>query len=204
MTTTTTTTTPAANPRLVPELREQALDGVRMLLAYLGQDPHRDGLADTPRRVVDALAEMTSAPGDPDRFMRVMFTDASRTDQMITLGPVEFSSLCEHHLLPFTGHATLAYIPGNGRIIGLSKLARLVEHHARQPQVQERLTGRIVDDLVRYLNPKGAGVHILAHHACMGVRGIAKPRARMATTALRGEFHTPATRAEFLAAARQV
>lgn len=196
--TTTQTTTPTTDNSTHSD-RDRALQGVRDILSYLGQNPDRPGLTQTPRRVVDALLEMTSAPGSPAQLLSVVFDDAGPTDQMITLTGVEFTSLCEHHLLPFTGTATVAYLPKNGRVVGLSKLARLVEHHARQPQVQERLTEAIADDLTRHLAPQGAGVAINATHTCMGVRGIRKPAATMRTTALRGAFlTTPETRAEFL------
>lgn len=182
-------------------LRPEALDAVRTLLAYLGENPARPGLADTPRRVVDALAELTSTPGEPAALLKTVFDDAHADDQAITVGPIAFTSLCEHHMLPFTGTATVAYLPDQGRIVGLSKLARLVEHHARRLQVQERLTGDIADDLMAHLAPQGAAVRVNSHHTCMGIRGIRKPDAAMTTTALRGAFATdPATKAEFLTA----
>lgn len=200
MTTTPHTLTTTAPAHGTDPLRDQALDGVRALLAYLGQNPDRPGLAQTPRRVVDAYQEMTSSPGNPADFLSVVFDDAGEADQMVTLSGVSFTSICEHHLLPFTGTATLAYLPAHGRIVGLSKLARLVEHHARQPQVQERMTANIADDLNHHLAPQGAGVAISATHTCMGIRGIRKPDALMRTTALRGAFlDNHDTRAEFLA-----
>jgi GTP cyclohydrolase I len=154
---------------------------------------------DTPRRVIDAVLEMTSRPGDPGTLLAKVFDDAGPVDEMVTVGPVEFTSLCEHHLLPFTGRAWLAYIASNGTVVGLSKLARLVEHHARALQVQERLTGAIADDLVEHLRPVGAGVKIAAVHSCMSVRGVRKPGAMMTTIALRGALlDKPAARAEFL------
>jgi len=201
MTTTTDLTPTTPNPH-TPD-RDRALQGVRDLLTYLGQNPDRPGLTETPRRVVDALLEMTNAPGDPAQLLSVVFNDAGPTDQMITLTGIEFTSLCEHHLLAFTGTATVAYLPEDGRVVGLSKLARLVEHHARQPQVQERLTGAIAEDLTHHLAPRGVGVAIDATHTCMGLRGIRKPEATMRTTALRGAFLTnPDTRAEFLDSVR--
>lgn len=192
-------TTAPDSSALRPELRHAALDGVRTILAYLGEDPDRPGLAQTPRRVVDALAEFTSAPGDPAHLLKVVFDDAGGVDQMVTLAGIAFASTCEHHLLPFTGTASVAYIPAQGRVVGLSKLARLVEHHARKLQVQERLTEAIADDVMTHLAPLGAGVAITSTHSCMTVRGIRKPGAAMTTTALRGAFAARAeTRQEFL------
>lgn len=201
------TTTAIANPTTTEHGtssgRDRALQGVRDILSYLGQNPDRPGLTETPRRVIDALTEMTNAPDDPAQLLSVVFTDAGPADQMITLAGIEFTSLCEHHLLAFTGTATVAYLPEDGRVVGLSKLARLVEHHARQPQVQERLTGAIADDLTHHLAPRGVGVAIDATHTCMGLRGIRKPEAIMRTTALRGAFlNNSDTRAEFLDSVR--
>lgn len=183
----------------VDELRGTAAAGIRALITLAGEDPDRGGLVDTPRRVIDAVLEMTSRPGDPGALLAKVFDDAGSVDEMVTVGPVEFTSLCEHHLLPFTGRAWVAYIASNGTVVGLSKLARLVEHHARALQVQERLTGAIVDDLVEHLRPVGAGVKIAAVHSCMSVRGVRKPGAMMTTIALRGALlDKPAARAEFL------
>lgn len=175
--------------------------GVRALIALTGENPDRAGLVDTPARVVRAVLDMTDRPGDPGDLLARTFGDAGPVDEMITLGPVEFTSLCEHHMLPFTGHAWVSYVPHNGVIVGLSKLARLVEHHAHRLQVQERMTNSIADDLMRHLTPRGCGVRVTATHSCMAVRGVRKPGARMTTTALRGVFFDqPETRAEFLAA----
>lgn len=189
-----TATIPTPDPK-----REAALQGVRDLLAYLGEDPHREGLIQTPRRVVDAFKEMTARPGDPATLLGVVFSDAGKGDNMVTLAGIDFVSLCEHHLLPFTGTAAVAYVPNHGRVVGLSKLARLVEHHARRPQVQERLTDAIVEDLHTHLQPQGCAVSITATHHCMTVRGVRKPGAAMTTNAMRGIFLSkPETRAEFL------
>lgn len=180
-------------------LEAVAAEGVKALIRLAGDDPDRSGLVDTPARVVRTIREMTDRPGDPAALLATQFDDAGPVDEMVTVGPVEFTSLCEHHLLPFTGHAWVAYIPGNGSVVGLSKLARLVEHHARQLQVQERLTAAVADDLVTHLDPVGAGVRIVATHSCMTVRGVRKPAAHMTTTALRGALLTkPEARAEFM------
>ncbi|ONI86976.1 hypothetical protein ALI144C_10050 [Actinosynnema sp. ALI-1.44] len=188
------------DPALDLDVRARAEDGVRALLELAGENPNRAGLARTPTRFVDAMLEMTAAPGDPAQFLAVQFEDVGPVDEMVHLGPIPFTSVCEHHILPFTGHAWVAYLPSAGRVVGLSKLARLVEHYARRLQVQERLTGQIADTLIDHLNPRGAGVILRATHACMAQRGISKPDAVMTTSALRRAFREqPAARAEFLA-----
>lgn len=182
------------------DTRDAALEGVRAILRHLGEDPDRPGLRETPRRVVDALAEAVSAPGDPSQLLKVAFSDAGDVDQMVTLAGIEFASTCEHHLLAFTGRASIAYIPRGGRVVGLSKLARLVEHHARKLQLQERLTGQIATDVMEHLDPLGAAVAVTSTHSCMSVRGVRKTGAAMTTTALRGPFKSSRdTRDEFLA-----
>lgn len=174
---------------------------MRMLIRHAGGDPNAPGLADTPRRYLDALAELTAAPGDPAELLAVTFTE--HADQMITVGPVEFVSLCEHHMLPFVGTAWVGYIPSGNRVCGLSKLARLVEHHARRLTMQERIVSGVVADLRKHLSPLGAGCVATAAHSCMGLRGVAKPGARMTTSALDGVLREDdAARAEFLALAR--
>lgn len=174
---------------------------VRALITYAGGDPDAPGLVDTPRRYLAALAELTAAPSDPADLLTVTFDESY--DQMVTVGPVEFTAVCEHHLLPFTGHATVGYIPAKHRVVGLSKLARLVEHHARQLTMQERIVNNVVADLQTYLSPVGAGCVAVAAHACMGLRGVAKPDALMTTSALAGAFRDDAAaRAEFLAQIR--
>lgn len=177
-------------------------DAVIRLLSFVGEDPNRDGLAATPGRVIRSLAELTSGYGeDPAEILAVTFAEAC--DEMIVLRGVSFTSLCEHHLLAFTGTATLGYVPGAGRVVGLSKLARLVDCYARRLQIQERLTTQIADALVTHLAPTGAGVVILAEHSCMGCRGVRKPGAEMVTSALHGAFREiPEARAEFLALTR--
>jgi GTP cyclohydrolase I len=183
-----------------------ALDGVRDLLIAAGQDPDRPGLFDTPRRVLKALIEATTPTGPaPEELLAVTFSDASPApDQMITLGPIEFSSTCEHHLLPFWGHAFVAYIPGpTGAVVGLSKLARLVDWYARSLQIQERLTAQVTGAIEKHLDVLGAACAIHATHSCMVTRGARKPGSIMRTTSLTGVFREQdPTRAEFLAHTR--
>lgn len=178
-----------------------ANDAVRTIIRHAGGDPDAPGLADTPRRFLGAVAEMTGAPGDPAALLAVTFE--AQVDEMIAVGPVPFTAICEHHLMPFTGHAWVGYIPGDGRVVGLSKLPRLVDHHAKRLTIQERIVSGIVADLERHLAPLGAGCVATAVHACTTMRGVAKPGVAMVTSALVGVFRDkPEVRAEFLALAR--
>jgi GTP cyclohydrolase IA len=171
---------------------------VREILLAIGEDPDRDGLIDTPARVARMYAEVFAGLAvDPRHTPIVTFPEDHR--EMVILRDIPFASFCEHHLLPFTGMAHIGYIP-NGQVIGLSKLARLVETFARRPQVQERLTSEIADTLMETLHPDGVAVLIEATHTCMTIRGVQKPGATMVTSAVRGGFRNrPATRAEFFA-----
>jgi GTP cyclohydrolase I len=171
---------------------------VREILLAIGEDPDREGLVRTPHRVAASYAELFAGMReDPRRHLRVTFNEHHR--EMVVLRDIPFASMCEHHLLPFTGRAHVGYIP-NGRVVGLSKLARLIEGYARRPQVQERLTSEIANALVEELNPTGCGVMIEASHSCMTIRGIQKAGATMVTSAMRGSFRARAeTRAEFMA-----
>lgn len=179
---------------------EDVLRGVRAMLRLAGRDPEASGVARTPERVLRAWLEQTAAPGDPATLLSVNFGDAEHYDQMIAVGPVEFSSICEHHLLPFTGHAYVAYIPNGEGVVGLSKLARLVDHYARQPQIQERMTEQIVTAIEKYLRPSGAACMIVAQHTCMSLRGVQKREPMMVTSSLTGPFKSEgAVRAEFFA-----
>lgn len=172
-------------------------DAVVRLLNFVGEDPHREGLRGTPGRVTRALSEMTAGYQlDPADVLRTVFTEAH--DQMVVLEAIDFTSLCEHHLLPFTGTATVGYVPRQ-RVVGLSKLARLVECFAARLQLQERLTDQIAGALMEHLAPAGAGAVVRARHSCMGCRGVRKPGAVMTTQSLRGSLlEDAATRAEFL------
>lgn len=180
-----------------------ARQGIEHLLRFVGDNPEREGLAKTPERVVRSMLELTSGYGvDVDKLLTTTF-DSESYDQLIVVAGIRIVSLCEHHLLPFTGTATVGYIPGDGRIVGLSKLARVVDAFARRLQVQERLTEQVADALERNLKPKGAGVVIRAHHSCMGLRGPLQPNATMTTSSLRGVLLSkPEARAEFLALAK--
>lgn len=193
--------------RLEPTTTEEtALAGVRALLELMGEDPTREGLLDTPARVVKAYRELSDRPGDPATLLGTVFSDVTYpTDEMIAVGPIEFVSLCEHHLLPFTGTAWVAYIPSGRGVVGLSKIPRLVEHFAHRPQVQERLTTQIADTLVEHLHPQGAACVVSSTHSCMSLRGVRKTGARMVTSVLRGAFKDNlSARAEFLALTKQV
>jgi len=173
---------------------------VRELLAAIGDDPTREGLLETPRRVADMYTELFEGVGaDPGEHLRVTF-DAAH-DEMVMVRDIPFTSLCEHHLVPFVGRAHVAYLPNlGGRITGLSKLARLVEGYARRLQVQERMTTQIVEALERELKPRGSLVVLEAEHFCMSMRGVKKEGVTTVTSAVRGAFRDdPASRAEALA-----
>ena len=169
---------------------------VRQLLVAIGENPDRDGLRDTPARVARAYAEMFSGLRQtPEEVLTTTF-DAGH-DEMVIVKDIELYSTCEHHLVPFHGVAHIGYIPNaNGRITGLSKLARLVDVFAKRPQVQERLTTQVADSLVRILEPRGAIVVMECEHLCMSMRGVRKPGSRTITSAVRGSLRDPASRAE--------
>ncbi len=180
---------PIDRPRLTAAVRE--------VLAAIGEDPDREGLVKTPERVARMYEEVfTGMHDDPARHLNAVFHE--RYDEMIALRDVSFYSMCEHHLLPFTGRAHIAYVP-DGQIIGISKLARIVECFARRPQVQERLTAQIADLLMDGLKAKGVAVVVEATHTCMTIRGVRKPGSEMVTSAVRGLFKkNAATRNEVL------
>jgi GTP cyclohydrolase I len=173
---------------------------VREILEAIGEDPDRDGMQRTPERVAAMYAEVFSGlHTDPGDVLSVTFEAGH--DEMVLERDIMFSSFCEHHLVPFIGRAHVAYIPNeDGRITGLSKLARLVEGFSRRPQVQERLTSQIADTMERVLQPKGVLVVVEAEHLCMSMRGVRKPGAVTVTSAVRGQFRdSAATRAEAMA-----
>jgi len=179
--------------------QERARRAVRELLGAIGEDADREGLADTPRRVAEMYEELFSGvEADPGEHLRVTFEAGH--DEMVMVRDIAFTSLCEHHLLPFVGHAHVAYLPGpEGRITGLSKMARLVEGFARRLQVQERMTTQIVEAMERELQPRGSIVVVEAEHFCMSMRGVKKPGATTVTSAVRGVFRDDAAyRAEAL------
>jgi GTP cyclohydrolase IA len=178
--------------------QEKIKKAVRQMLEAIGEDPDRDGLRDTPRRVAAMYEEIFHGLNqDPKKDLKVGFELGHR--EMVVLKDIPFYSMCEHHLLPFIGIAHVGYIPAkNGRIVGISKIARVVETIARRPQVQERMTTDIVDTIFKTLNATGAGVVLQAEHMCMIMRGIKKPGSNVITSALRGTFKTDGvTRAEF-------
>ncbi len=173
---------------------------VKDIIEAIGENGKREGLIDTPRRIADMYEELFSGlTEDPRELLEVGFDDEDH-HEMVVVKDIPFSSFCEHHLLPFIGIAHVGYIP-QGRILGISKVARLVEILARRPQVQERLTSQIADFLCQGgLGAAGAGVVIEAEHLCMTIRGIKKPGSKVVTSATRGIFRDdPRTRAEFLA-----
>jgi len=179
---------------------ERVERAVREILAAVGEDPDRDGLLRTPARVADMYAEIFSGLSD-DPAKHLVVTFEADHDEMVLVRDIALYSVCEHHLVPFHGRAHVAYIPNeDGRITGLSKLARLVDGFAKRPQVQERLTTQIADALVAALAPRGAFVMIEAEHLCMSMRGVRKPGTLTVTSAVRGLFKdSQSTRAEVMA-----
>lgn len=168
------------------------------LLRAIGESPEREGLVETPRRIADMYEELFSGMfEDPMSLLTIGFEEEEHKE-MVLVKDIPFASLCEHHLMPFHGVAHVGYIP-DGRIVGISKIARVVEAFARRPQVQERLTSQIADLLMEGLRARGAAVIIEATHLCMTIRGVKKPGSRVVTSATRGIFReNPSTRAEFL------
>lgn len=175
----------------------------RSLLSAIDPEPDREGLRDTPGRVARALAEsLAGYAEDPGEILSRRFANDRGYDEMVVVGPVDFASTCEHHLLPFVGEAFLGYVPGE-RVVGLSKLARLVDCYARRLQIQERMTAEIAEAMALHLAPRGWAVAVRARHLCLCSRGAKKPRAEMTTTMLGGVIRDrPEARQEFLAYAR--
>jgi GTP cyclohydrolase I len=171
---------------------------IKLLIQAIGEDPHREGLVDTPRRVAEMFTELYAGIGkDPREELSIGFEEGY--NEMVIVRDIPFYSMCEHHLLPFYGVAHVGYIPNkNGRVVGASKLARVVEIVAKRPQIQERMTSVIADSIVEALNPVGVGVVVQAEHLCMIMRGIKKPGSAIVTSALRGNFRSRSeTRHEF-------
>ncbi|MDB5096375.1 MAG: folE [Cyanobacteria bacterium RYN_339] len=180
----------------------EARHALRQVLRAIGDDPDREGLLDTPDRVIRSWAELFSGYNEnPADILKTTFGDVEGYDEMVLLKDIPFQSTCEHHMLPFIGKAHVAYLPGE-RVVGLSKLARLVECFARRLQIQERLTREVAKAIMTHLQPAGCGVVIEAAHGCMSCRGIKKEGATMVTSTLEGDFKNPATRAEFLSLIR--
>jgi GTP cyclohydrolase I len=190
----------AANDEGLSEFSTQEL--YRELLSRLGEDPSRDGLLATPSRVEKSMAHLTKGyTEDATKILRGALFDVDY-DEMVIVKDIEFFSLCEHHMLPFFGRVHVAYIP-NGKVIGLSKIPRLVEVFARRLQVQERLTRQVADAIQEAIEPQGVGVVVEARHLCMMMRGIEKQNSSTVTSAMVGCFRQKETRTEFLSLVRQ-
>lgn len=176
--------------------QKKIVRAVELILEAIGEDLHREGLRNTPQRVAKMYSELFSGleqnPGDP---LRTCF-QADRHDEMILVKDIPFSSICEHHLLPFYGKAHVAYIPAEGRIVGLSKLIRVIDIVSRRPQLQERLTSTVANIINEQLTPKGVVVVLEAEHLCMSIRGVNKPGAVTVTSAVRGLFRSNASSRE--------
>jgi GTP cyclohydrolase I len=189
---------PGAGPEPSPVDHARIEAAVREILLAVGEDPDREGLVETPARVARMYAELFSGlHSDPREHLRKTFTQ--KYDEMVLERDILFEGMCEHHLLPFLGRAHIAYLP-KGKIVGLSKLARVVEALSRRPQVQERMTEELADLLMSELSPRGVGVVLEASHTCMTIRGVRKRDALCTTSAMRGSFRdNSATRSEFMA-----
>lgn len=174
-------------------------EGVRLILEGIGEDPGRPGLLETPRRLADLYSEIFSGLGvDPMQYL--VPVEGETHDEMVLVRDIPLYSMCEHHLLPFAGKAHIAYIPEDGRIVGLSKVVRVLDTYARRPQVQERLTTQVAESIMDGLSPKGVMVVIEAEHMCMSMRGVNKPNSNTVTSAVRGSFRRDErTRSETLA-----
>ena len=177
--------------------QEKIAAGVRIILEAIGEDPDREGLRDTAKRVAKMYADLFQGLYEnPRDHLTVLFNE--QHDEMVVVKDVPFYSMCEHHLLPFHGKAHVAYLP-QGKIVGLSKIVRVVESFARRPQVQERMTSQIADLLMEHLTAHGVAVVVEAYHTCMTMRGVKKPGSNVVTSAMRGIFKTcQATRGEFM------
>ncbi|MCX7034288.1 MAG: GTP cyclohydrolase I FolE [Arenimonas sp.] len=179
--------------------RDQAEDAIRVLLRWAGEDPNREGLLDTPKRVVKAYGDWFSGyQEDPREFLERTFEEVAGYDEMIVLRDIEFESHCEHHMAPIIGRCHVGYLPA-GKVVGISKLARVVETYARRFQVQEKMTAQIARCIQDVLQPIGVAVVVEAKHQCMTTRGVHKTGVSMVTSKMLGSFRTdPMTRAEFL------
>lgn len=184
------------------DLVVEAKNGIRALITLTGRNPDEHSLQDTPKRVVNAFLEMTAGQFEnPDDNLEVNFDNESYSG-MVVLSGIKFTSICEHHLMPFSGVATVGYIPSRSKVVGLSKLARLVDGYAKRLQIQERLTSQITNALVERLDPFGAACYISASHSCLSCRGAMKPESAMVTSSLYGAFMTDsAARMEFFSLA---
>ena len=179
--------------------KERIEKAVREILFAIGEDPDREGLADTPKRVAKMYAEIFSGlHEDPEKGLQIYFQD-EKYEELVLVKDIPFYSMCEHHLVPFFGKAHVAYLPKNGKLTGLSKLARVVETVAKRPQLQERITATVADTIMKKLEPYGVIVVIEAEHMCMTMRGVKKPGSKTITSAVRGVFKTDSkSRAEVM------
>jgi GTP cyclohydrolase I len=186
-------------PALVRPSRTEAEEAVRTLLRWAGDDPARDGLRETPARVARSYEEFYKGyEQDPEAILMKTFEEIEGYDEMIVLRKIRFESHCEHHLAPIIGHAWVGYIP-NGRVVGISKLARVVDAYAKRLQIQEKMTAQIANTIEKVLEPQGVAVVIKAEHHCMTTRGVHKPGTDMVTSRMLGAFRDNAlTRQEFL------
>jgi GTP cyclohydrolase I len=178
--------------------KDLIIQGVKLIIEGIGEDPDRPGIRNTPLRVAEMYGEIFSGLKEPsDDLLKPI--EGENHDEMVLIKDIPFYSVCEHHLLPFFGKAHIAYIPKGGNIVGIGKLTRALEYFAQRPQVQERLTSQLADLIMEKLNPKGTMVVIDAEHLCMNMRGIKKPGSRVVTSAVRGFFRSQkSTREEFL------
>ncbi len=176
--------------------KQRIENAVREILIAIGEDPDREGLLETPKRVANMYEEIFAGlEANPERHLKIF--NEGNNDEMVVVRDIPLYSMCEHHLLPFVGKTHIAYIPSEGKVIGLSKLARIVDDYARRPQIQERLTSQVADFLEEHLQPKGVAVVIEAEHFCMTMRGARAAGAKTQTSALRGMMKKdPRTRAE--------
>ena len=179
--------------------KEEAIEAVRTLIRWAGDDPSREGLIDTPKRVVNSYAEFFCGYNqDPKSVLSTTFSETQNYDEMVVLRNMRLETYCEHHMVPFIGKAHVGYLP-SGKVVGLSKIARLVDVYSKRLQIQEKLTSQIADTIEEILKPKGVGVVIEAQHQCMTTRGVHKPGTSAITSRMLGSFRTDSnTRREFL------
>ena len=190
----------SGNEKPPPDARDlEAMEHVRALLTYIGEDPQREGLIDTPRRVIGAMRDhFRGYDEDPEAYLQRTFTEVEGYNELVLMSDIELHSHCEHHMVPFVGKAHVAYIP-DGKVVGLSKLCRVVDAFARRLQVQEKLTAQIADAIWKYLRPQGVAVILRCQHFCMCYRGVKKPGAWTTTSKLHGCFmNDEASRIELL------
>ena len=187
------------NKKTIKPTREEAMDAVRIMLAWAGDDPTREGLLETPKRVVKAYEEFFSGYNkDPDEILNKTFEEVAGYDEMIIIKDIQLESTCEHHMAPILGKAHVAYIP-NKRVVGISKLARIVDVYGKRLQTQETMTAQIADTIQRVLDPKGVAVVIDAAHQCMTTRGVHKENSTTITSRMIGVFRSDyRTRSEFM------